>query len=361
MNIFQRKDGRYQANVYIGVVNGKKKTKSLTGKSYGEVKQKLINLQYDVEHDLYVEPSKATLCDTIRQFLKSHKIKAELEETTCVLYDYYLDKIFVPYFGNLLLQTVRPFHIENFYIDLMSKGISANTCQKYHTILNQTFKFAYKNDMIKSNVMTKVDRPQIKKKFTPTICTPDDFKRLIDYTKGTTMGLIILIAATVGMRRSEIFALKWADIDFENNKITIDKAIVKGIDNKYYEKDTKNLVTATLSVPKFLIDEFTNYKSTKKVIDINGDSLIFDEFSADNCTSRFMYIRDKLGLKIRFHDLRHFNATIMLKSGVSDKEAAARLRHKNVSTTREIYQHVLDEMDTNTANIIGNEIKRAIK
>lgn len=74
-----------------------------------------------------------------------------------------------------------------------------------------------------------------------------------------------------------------------------------------------------------------------------------------------MYIRDKLGLKIRFHDLRHFNATIMLKSGVSDKEAAARLRHRNVSTTREIYQHVLEEMDTNTANIIGDETKRAIE
>jgi len=358
--MFKRKDGRWQENVYIP---GEKRYRAVTAKSQQALCGKLTDLKYEIKHDIYVNPSNATLCDIIKESMEFNKISEEWEETTYQLYIYYLNKVFKPYFNKILIQQVRPYHIERFYeYRKTKKGNSANTCQKYHAVLSKAFYYAFKNNFIKTNPMDKVDRPKIKKKFKPEVCTEEKFSLLIDKVgNNITFKLVILIAATLGLRRSEIFALKWSDIDFENRTVNVEKAMVLAADKKYYDKDTKNMVTSIMKTPKFLIDELLKYRQTKKLIAMNGNSLIFDSLKATSCTHKFIKLRDELGLKLRFHDMRHFTAVIMLKNGVCDKEIADWLRHKQVSTTKEIYEHVLDEMRNKNSDIIGNAIQRTIK
>lgn len=349
---FLRKDGRYQQKVYIGMKDGKKQFKTVTG-TLDEVKYKVRNMEYEVQHMIYVEPQKTPINEMLDEWLKVYPTLKDLDITTTKLYQGYIDKVLKPYFEGMMIGFVKPMHIETFYVKMLKKGCTPNTLQKYHAVLSQFFKYAHKNEMIKANPMEKIDRPTVKNKFKPAIITTESFEKLLDITQGTVMYYIILVAAYTGLRRSELFGLRWKDIDFKSKCIHVQRALVR-VGNDFITKDRLKTDSSkrVLSVGDTVLSVLEEYKASKKII--SADRGIFEgEMNPSNCSKRFNYWVKKAGVTgIRFHDLRHYNASVMLKAGISDKVAAGRLGHAQVATTRQIYQHVFEEVDRNAANVL---------
>ena len=364
-SIFQDKAGRWRGVVNLPKGNdGTRKQKvfygdpnQTPGQQKRELQAKITELEYEINNNLYLNETN----DTMEQYLKKWlKVYADenLEETTRELYEMYAKVHINPFFKNFKIKDIKPMQIQAFYNEKMKdielengkikKGLSVNTIGKLHCFLNRAFEDAIHNRTIKYNPCQGVKKPK-KKKYKPVICSEKSFDTLLEETKGTLDEVLILLAGICGLRRGEIFGLRFIDVDPINFKISIWQTKVR-FNEKWIIKEPKNETSArTISVPGFVTSAISAYLTSLKVV----PELIFSEFQPDAYSKHFSKLLDTHNLPhMRFHDLRHFNAIIMLKYGVPDKVASGRLGHSQVQTTREIYQHVLPDMDRQASIVI---------
>lgn len=369
-SIFLEKSGPYAGRRYRGVVelpkgpDGKRNQKPFYGdpsqtpaQQKKELQAKITDLEYEVNNNLYLNETNETMEQYLKKWLKIYADE-NLEETTRELYEMYVKVHVNPFFGNFKIKEIRPMQIQEFFNEKMKdvelengkikKGLSKNTLGKLHSFLNRAFDDAITNRTIKYNPCQGVKKPK-KTKYKPAICSEDSFYKLLEITKGTFDEIMILLAGICGLRRGEIFGLRFVDIDFKNSQITIAQTKVR-MNGKWIIKKPKSETSSrTFSVPAFVTNTINNYLTSLKVV----PEEVFEKFQPDAYSKHFKELLDTHEIqKLRFHDLRHFNAIVMLKYGVSDKVASGRLGHSQVQITREIYQHVLPDMDKQASNII---------
>ena len=191
---------------------------------------------------------------------------------------------------------------------------------------------------------------QQKKKKPLFIPTSEQIKEMLDMTKGTVMYTVILMSAALGWRRSEMCAVEWKDFNFKKKTVHISKAIVPDENFNWVEKGTKSESGDRVlkDLPDYLIDHLKSLPHDgKKVITGITPSAISDRFST---------IRDKIGIKCRLHDLRHYNASIMLALGVPDKYAMERMGHSTADMLKRVYQHVMGDKSDEVAKTISNKM-----
>jgi len=158
--------------------------------------------------------------------------------------------------------------------------------------------------------------------------------RIIGAAKGTYLEAPVLLAVCLGLRRSEILGLKWDCIDLKNKMIKIKKAKVLGEDNKMIEKNPKSYAgNRGINIPNILADALKKHpKDGEYLINITGCAMY----------KRFSSLLKKHDIPhIRFHDLRHINASVMLKLNVPNKYAAERMGHSTEDMLKSVYQHTL--------------------
>lgn len=168
------------------------------------------------------------------------------------------------------------------------------------------------------------------------IPTEAQYKELLDHTKGTDLYLPILLAGSLGLRRGEICALTWDDIDLENKVITINKSVVLDEFGTYVEKAPKTSKSIRkLSLPKIVEDALPD--KSQPLIALRPHIV----------TSRFNRLVKSLGYNFTFHALRHFNASVMLKLNIPDKYAMERMGHATNNMLKRVYQHTFSEEQQN--------------
>ncbi len=336
--------------------------KWLTSEQYEteiQLERRVLDWMEDFESNDINNPSKITFGNFLLQWLDSRENVSEkngLQQSTVDGYRIYIKKHIIPGIGNIPLQKLKPMDIDKFYKHMFNstykkgkekKLYSQNTILQIHHIIHRALKYAWKNKLRKDNPADFIENIPQKERYVPNTYTETDFKKLIDKVKGTVDEIYIILAGCIGLRRGEVLGLKWNDIDFENDIIYVRKTKVrtsKGI----IEKKPKNITSSRdISVNKKTIEVLKRWKLKSQI----KSEYVCCEYNPNTYSGHFKFILAKYHLPhIRFHDLRHFAATFMLKSGISDKVAAKRLGHSNVATTKDIYQHVLDEMDREAAD-----------
>ena len=365
-SVFKDKTGRWRGVVELprGADGARKQqplysgdTKKGSAAQKKEVQRKVNELIYEIENNLYLNESNATMEQYLKEWLRVYATES-LEETTGELYEMYVEVHINPILGKLKIKEIKPMQIQEFYNEKMKdtelengkvkKGLSKNTIGKLHSFLNRAFDDAMRNRKIKYNPCQGVNKPK-KKKYKPAICSEENFYILLDKTKGTFDEIMILLSGICGLRRGEIFGLRFIDVDFKNYKISIIQTKVRFKKKWMIKKPKSDTSIRTISVPEFVTNTIGTYLASLKVV----PETIFEEFLPDAYSKHFSKLLTIHTIPhIRFHDLRHFNAIIMLKYGVTDKVASGRLGHSQVQITREIYQHVLPDMDKQASNII---------
>jgi len=246
--------------------------------------------------------------------------------------------------GNKPLNKVKPLDIQNIYIALA--GTQSNcTILKLHRLLHEIFKHAQMWEYISDNPVKKVVPPTPEKKVFD-VWDVETAKRFLEIIKDEPIYYPALIALHTGMRAGEILSLKWCDVNFETRVISIVKS-----ERKNRGLKTVNLKTKTSKRAVYMNDIL--YKELKNLYEITKpkpDDFVCPRLPTGNLTVGYLSKRFKLLVKrynfpvIRFHDLRHTFATLMLSLGVNTKIVAEILGHSDIKLTADTYSHVLPTM-----------------
>lgn len=307
--------------------------------------------------------------DYVEKYIKDKK--AELSPVVYKCYSWCFGVI-KKYFGNKLkLKDVTYHHLEDFYEYLKNERNNKNvTIKHYAIILSPALRQAYRDDLIAKNPYEFM--PRIKKeKPSKNYYNKEELEKLFTYTDQTPISLAVRVAAYYGFRRSELLGLRWQSIDFINKTITIEHKILN-VDKVLYQSDFLKTTASYRTLPllpsiekllkarqkeiehnKFLYGMSYNHKYDEYVfVNDCGDIMLPDYVSHS-----FANILKKNKLKhIRFHDLRHSCASLLLASKVPMKNIQEWLGHANFNTTADVYSHLDFSSKMLSANVIDNEL-----
>lgn len=299
--------------------------------------------------------------------------KDQIEPVTINMYNK-LSEVIIKYFKNmkLKLKDLKPFHIEGFYKSQYERGLSSNSVVKYHILIRECLQYAFVNDLVVSNVADKVKRPKVNK-FKASFYSIEEIEKVFEVIKEHECRLPIMLTAMYGFRRSEVIGLKWEAIDFDKKLISVQhKVIETKIDGKIelYKSDKLKNETSNRILPllpqaeNLLLEKKRQIENNKTMLDKQYDNQYLDYVCVDNMgrlirpgrlTHSFCKILKQNNLKhIRFHDLRHSCASIMLANGVPMKQIQEWLGHADFGTTANIYSHLNYSSKLNSANTISN-------
>ena len=169
------------------------------------------------------------------------------------------------------------------------------------------------------------------------IPSTEDVQRIITEVKGTQMLLPVLMAAVMGMRRSEICALKWEDVNLKKKTLHIHSAIVRGEEGTYQTKGTKTEAgDRIIPIPSNLIPVFKASRNLSPYV---------TELTPDAITRRYERLTARLKVPGRFHDLRHYHASVMIAAGAPDKYICSDMGHASMEMVRRVYGHVMEDKE----------------
>lgn len=385
MNItasLQTKNNIYQVVLNYKDINGKRKQKwvstglSEKGNNKRLANQKMQEILADFKESIS-SPTLKTDDKLFTTYLKEWllSVKNTIEENTYDSYKVIVNKI-CDYFGdkNILLNDLKPVEIQKFYTYLYSKELTGNTVLHYHNVIRKALQTALKLDLILSNPADRVERPK-KEQFIGSFYSQSELNTLFTFIKNDPLKIVIYLTSFYGLRRSEVLGLKWEAFNFEDKTITIKhKAIETRKDNKrviLLKDKTKNQssyrtlplvddIIVLLQEHKKQIDEnrkLCGNSYNKKYLDYICVDSMGKLFRPEYVTDHFTLIMNKnkdVLRKIRFHDLRHSCASLLLAKGIPMKEIQDWLGHSTYSTTANIYAHLEKDTKNKSANVLSN-------
>ena len=315
--------------------------------------------------------------DFLQQWLEIAKPTIAL--TTYASYAGMAKSIIIPYFKerNISLGSLKAIDIQTFYMQQL-KRVKASSVIHYHAVIHRALKYAVKIDLISVNPADKVERPKADK-FIGSFYDSDEMQALFEAAKDTVIEIPIFLGAFYGLRRSEALGLKWDAIDFQNNTITIRHTVTScTIDGKHVQvaKDTtktKSSMRTLPLVPVFkekLLKVKERQTEYKRVCGKCYDNRYLEYICVDEMgtlvsphylTAAFPKLLDKNGLRrIRFHDLRHSCASLLLANGVPMKQIQEWLGHSDFSTTANVYAHLDYNSKLSSADAMAKGLSGAL-
>lgn len=285
--------------------------------------------------------------------------KSTVKLTTYASYEMMATRIIIPYFEtlNIKLKELTTEDIQEFY-NAQLERVSANTVIHYHAVIHRALKYAVKIKTIQSNPAVNVERPR-KENFIGSFYDKKEINTLFDIIQGHPLEVAIKLAAFYGLRREEIIGLKWTAIDFENNTLTIQHTVTEcNLDGKHIEvaSDTAKTDSSLRTMP--LVTNFREMLLAKKekqehyrklcgrsyckeYLDYIFVNEMGERWKPRYLSDGFKRILEQNGLRrIRFHDLRHTCASLLLVNNVPMKKIQEWLGHSEFSTTANIYAHL---------------------
>ncbi|HYE10515.1 MAG TPA: site-specific integrase [Patescibacteria group bacterium] len=357
---------------------GKKKQMLKRGfKTKKEAQEFLVGIQNKILTGSYVSPDNLTLKDYLKDWLKVYA-EPNLKPATIDGYRNNIERHIIPCIGHIPLQKLKAANIQEFYA-LKLKGdeegnnaLSGKSVVYIHRVLSQALKHALNKQLIPRNVANEVTPPKIKK-FKSEVYDVTEIQKLLDIAKNTAMEVPVTLAALLGLRRGEVLGLKWDRVDFKNKTVIIDRQLSKSskgplLDSTKTESSNRdipisdNIVKLLKSQKKKQLQDKlllgNEYNDNNFVVcRINGDLISPDAFSHDFA----QFLKDNNLKHIRFHDLRHSYATMMLAHGESIHVTSKLMGHSSIKVTGDIYAHILDDVKRRASDNIDKLIFNSAK
>ena len=375
-SIRKRKDGRWEGRYTEGrdPETGKAIYKNVLGKTQAEVREKLKQA-ISASQQLDMNRAKNYTVESWIKLWYETYAEPRLREKTKSYYRNYMDNHIIPGLGKIPLEKLTTIQIQKFYndlqkngrvqrykhIELTDKGLSVRVVRGIHTLLSNCLEQAVQERLILSNPAKGCKLPKLEKKEMKILPQEKIGPYLMEADRRGLLAAFYL-ELTTGLRRGELLALLWTDLDIENRTISVTKQVSR-INGKLVvgQPKTQNSVR-TLAIPQqavdLLVQEHQKHPSNPYMFPSPRTGGMFDP-------DAFRHVHDKI-LKaigaehIRFHDLRHTFATLSLKNGVDVKTLSGALGHYSAGFTLSTYTHATAEMKRDAAETIGNVINAAM-
>ena len=296
--------------------------------------------------------------DTFIQYCKQHKMYGTTYNYGLILNAYVVETI-----GDYKLKNVRLSTAQAIIAEMKKRDLCQKTMCKIVDVIRNAFDYAVKCDYISKNPFAFLEAPKTNKKGNPhKAYTAEEMQEILDaYKDDIVMYPVIMIGYHCGLRISEICALTWNDIDFENKTISINKKIINRRIGLYFEIpkcNTTGIIAIDDTLLTFLMD-FKN-KITRKTYSVNSDGKLIDgnDFSfivttkwgtattSNRIAARISFLKNKGYPELKTHDFRHTHCTDLINNNFSVAYVQTRLRHKSSTTTLSIYNHLTSEKES---------------
>jgi integrase len=257
--------------------------------------------------------------------------------------------------GDVWLQKLTPEHVQDFLQKKLDEGLSSKTVHEIHGVLRVALKKAVRWGIVSRNVCDVVDPPVIVSREAVPLSV-EQARALVKHVRGHRLEVLLAMAVVTGMRRGELLALRWSDIDFDRHRLLVLHSVDYVAGYGYVVAEPKTTAGKRwISIPAFLVDMLRQHqaqqlelrKAAKKWDD---HDLVFPNLSGgylhpSHMGDKFRRLLKEAGLPaIHFHDLRHSAATILLCMGVNIKVIQELLGHSDISVTLGVYGHLLPSM-----------------
>jgi len=356
--IIARGDRRWLSRIYLGRDRETNKRNYHNRTIHGPMREAQAYLtkklrERDLGRDL--EGAKITLNEYLDRWLET-AVKPRVREKTCQDYDGMMRRYIRPSLGERVLAAMRPMDVQTTYQKMIERGLSARTVRYTHAVLKSAIRQALQWRLLLENPVAGVKVPQQPKGEMRSL-TVEQAKTFVKAALATPHGPVLAVALTTGMRPSEYLGLKWQDIDWARQTVSVARSIRK-IDGRWCFCDTKRSRSRRpIKLQRWIVLLLRELQTRASAHDLcpEAHDLVFRTssgcpISGDYLAKHFRSILDLAGLpRIRLYDLRHSAATIALAAGVSPKVVSEQLGHASTAFTLDTYAHVLPHMQDEAA------------
>lgn len=288
--------------------------------------------------------------------------------TTLRTYRAQIDRTIRPSLGALLLHRLTARHLDDLYGAMKVAGLGPKTIRNHHAIISAALHQAVRWGWVRRNVAEQAKPPRVSSR-RPEAPSVDVVRQVVAKAeeRDPRLAPLLMLAALTGMRRGELCALRWSDVDLDSGTIGVARSVVCS-PGGLTEKTTRTDRVRQIALDPVGVGLLTQHHArvsgwlAEAGGKLSADAFVFSPFieamtpfRPDNVTSFFTRVRVAVGAEtIRLHDLRHFTATQLIGAGVDVRTVAGRLGHSDPSLTLRVYSHAIEERDRAAAAIIGN-------
>jgi integrase len=329
-------------------------SKYFSGKTYAEAQRKLNQAQLEQKQGRLATGPQQTVQRFLEHWLEVRK--HQLGDNTYNNYQYYLKQHVFPTLGQLRLQQLSSRHIDELYAQKLKAGYAAETVRGIHRLLHSALEYAVKWRDVSVNVSDEAEPPR-PVMYEAEVLTVEQATRLLASVKDKRYEALLTLAVTTGMREGELLGLKWADIDLEEPGLVVRRTVYrkKGLGIVEGEPKTETSKRKIL-LPQFALETLLRHRDLQRDMREKADSRwIEQDIVFSNRTGSFISVQHlrrafremlrKADLPIiRFHDLRHSAATILVGMGVHMKQIQNLLGHSSITITMDRYAKALPSM-----------------
>ena len=365
-SITWRKDGLYMARYTVQTATGPKR-KTLYGKTRSEVSEKLTKAMAARDGGLVFDADNTKVGEYLERWL-ADSVCGTVRSTTFERYEQVVRLHIRPALGKLKLKNLSPVHVRGLYREKLDAGFSPRTVQYVHVTLHKALKQAIMEGLIPRNATEAVKPPQVRREEMQPL-SPEQVRVLLEAARGERLEALYVLAVTTGLRQGELLGLKWEDVDLEAGTLQVRRSLATTKDGPQLTapktRGSRRTVRLTQSAVKALK---SHLKQQLGEIDRAAslwreNGLVFASETGDPLdrryvtTHRFKPLLKRAGLpQIRFHDLRHTCATLLLGRNVNPKVVSEMLGHASIAITLDTYSHVLPNMQSEAAKAMEDAL-----
>lgn len=365
-SIYKQRDGLWAASISVDTPQGRKR-KYFYGKTRKEVQEKLASALHERQQGTIITTPNQTVGQFLTDWLTVHK--PTVRARTYERYEGFVRLHVIPTIGRVQLQKLSAQHIQSLYARKLEEKLSPTTVNTLHMMLHRALKDAVRWGLVARNVCDLVSPPRrAHYEFKPL--TLEQAHQLLTALHGHNMEALFVLALTTGMRRGEILALKWQDINFTQNMLQVRRIFTRAPGQRYVEAQPKtDKSRRSVMLPSITTELLKQHRIHQLEAKLQAGEF-WEEHDLVFCTSlgtplnpnkvleRFKTVLKKAGLPdMRFHDLRHSAATMLLSVGVHPKVVQELLGHNQISMTMDTYSHVLPTMQKDAMDKMNDALQ----
>ena len=342
-----------------------------------EAQKRLRQVLTELDKGIFVKPGKTILGEYLKSWLLDY-CGPNLSPRTQELYSYICEKHVLPTLGRIPLVDLRPQHLQRLYAEKVSAGLSNRTVQLIHVTLHKALKNAVKSGLLVRNITESVDTPKIQNR-EMHVMSETDLHIFLEYTRNTPYYALFYTSLFTGMRRAELLALRWSDVDLELCQLSVTRSMqyIGGAapENRISFREPKTAKSKrSIALSPSTVITLREHKAKQTELRQSlgyapplDNDLIFSHYDGspllpNSVTHAWIKLVRRCGLRgIRLHDARHTHASLLLKQGVHPKIVQERLGHGSIQITLDLYSHIAPGLQQAAANKFDDIVLPKVK
>lgn len=342
-----------------------------------EAQKRLRQVLTELDKGIFAKPGKATLGEYLKSWLLDY-CSPNLSPRTQELYSYICEKHVLPTLRNIPLVDLRPQHLQRLYAEKVSAGLSNRTVQLIHVTLHKALKNAVKSGLLVRNITESVDTPKIQNR-EMRVMSETDLHIFLEYARNTPYYALFYTSLFTGMRRAELLALRWSDVDLELCQLSVTRSMqyIGGAapENRVSFREPKTAKSKrSIALSPSTVIRLREHKAKQTELRQSlgyapplDNDLIFSHYDGspllpNSVTHAWIKLVRRCGLGgIRLHDARHTHASLLLKQGVHPKIVQERLGHGSIQITLDLYSHIAPGLQQAAANKFDDIVLPKVK